>query len=58
MPLGRHWRGLRQYDSCFTAIEGIDWMPEELRSNENFGADVSRENTVKLLRLAFILSLQ
>ncbi|RXG69028.1 DEP domain-containing protein 1A, partial [Armadillidium vulgare] len=50
MPLSRHWRGLKQYDSCFTASEAIDWLHDYLRSNPNFGQNVVREQATKLLR--------
>ncbi|KAB7502608.1 DEP domain-containing protein 1A, partial [Armadillidium nasatum] len=50
MPLSRHWRGLKQYDSCFTASEAIDWLHDYLRSNPNFGQNVIREQATKLLR--------
>ncbi|XP_076034655.1 uncharacterized protein LOC143021201 isoform X2 [Oratosquilla oratoria] len=50
MPLSRHWRGLRQYDNCFTAADAIDWLHQHLRNDPNFGTSVSREQTIKLLR--------
>ncbi|KAK7086424.1 hypothetical protein SK128_017618 [Halocaridina rubra] len=50
MPVSRHWRGLRQYDRCFTASEAIEWLHNHLKSNPNFGSSVSREQTTKLLR--------
>ncbi|XP_045584516.1 DEP domain-containing protein 1A isoform X3 [Procambarus clarkii] len=50
MPVSRHWKGLRQYDRCFTATEAIDWLLNHLQSNPNFGDSVSRDQTAKLLR--------
>ncbi|XP_068240420.1 DEP domain-containing protein 1A-like isoform X2 [Palaemon carinicauda] len=50
MPVSRHWRGLRQYERCFTAAEAIDWLHVHLKNNPNFGSSVSREQTTKLLR--------
>ncbi|XP_071533389.1 uncharacterized protein [Panulirus ornatus] len=50
MPVSRHWRGLRQYDKCFTAIEAIDWLHNHLQNDPNFGNSVSRDQTIKLLR--------
>ncbi|XP_064122053.1 DEP domain-containing protein 1A-like isoform X2 [Macrobrachium nipponense] len=50
MPVSRHWRGLRQYERCFTASEAIDWLHVHLKNNPNFGSSVSREQTTKLLR--------
>ncbi|XP_053647606.2 DEP domain-containing protein 1A isoform X2 [Cherax quadricarinatus] len=50
MPVSRHWRGLRQYERCFTATEAIDWLLNHLQSDPNFANSVSREQTTKLLR--------
>lgn len=50
MPVSKHWRGLRQYERCFTAAEAIDWLHNHLQSDPNFGSSVSRDQTTKLLR--------
>ncbi|XP_042863645.1 DEP domain-containing protein 1A-like isoform X3 [Penaeus japonicus] len=50
MPVSKHWRGLRQYERCFTASEAIDWLHNHLQSDPNFGSSVSRDQTTKLLR--------
>lgn len=50
MPVSRHWRGLRQYDRCFTATEAVDWLHVHLQNDDNFGSSVTRDQTVKLLR--------
>lgn len=50
MPVSRHWRGLRQYERCFTASEAVDWLHQHLQSNPNFSRSVSRDQTIKLLR--------
>jgi hypothetical protein len=42
MPLGRHRRYMKTYDNCFSSSEGIDWLHDYLKSNRNFGADVTR----------------
>lgn len=42
MPLGRHRRYMKTYDNCFSSSEAIDWLHDYLKSNRNFGADVTR----------------
>ncbi|NXE98936.1 DEP1A protein, partial [Menura novaehollandiae] len=50
MPLRKHRQHFRQHGSCFTASEAVDWLHEVLRSNSNFGPEVTRQQTVQLLR--------
>ncbi|XP_072199376.1 DEP domain-containing protein 1A isoform X2 [Excalfactoria chinensis] len=50
MPLRSHRQHLKKHGSCFTASEAADWLHEVLRSNSNFGPEVSRQQTVQLLR--------
>ncbi|NXC05531.1 DEP1A protein, partial [Orthonyx spaldingii] len=50
MPLRRHRQRLRSHGSCFTAAEAADWLHPVLRSNSSFGPDVTRQQTVQLLR--------
>ncbi|XP_072108671.1 DEP domain-containing protein 1B-like isoform X1 [Mobula birostris] len=50
MPLKKHRLHFRTYDRCFTAAQGIDWLHELLRSNHNFGPEVTRYQTVQLLK--------
>ncbi|XP_059709531.1 DEP domain-containing protein 1A isoform X1 [Haemorhous mexicanus] len=50
MPLRRHRQRLRSHGSCFTAAEAADWLHQVLRSNSSFGPDVTRQQTVQLLR--------
>ncbi|XP_041254248.1 DEP domain-containing protein 1A isoform X2 [Onychostruthus taczanowskii] len=50
MPLRRHRQRLRSHGGCFTAAEAADWLHPVLRSNGSFGPDVTREQTVQLLR--------
>ncbi|XP_065593248.1 DEP domain-containing protein 1A isoform X2 [Cyrtonyx montezumae] len=50
MPLRTHRQHFRKYGSCFTASEAVDWLHEALRSSSNFGPEVSRQQTVQLLR--------
>ncbi|NXA65777.1 DEP1A protein, partial [Mohoua ochrocephala] len=50
MPLRRHRQRLRTHGSCFTAAEAADWLHQVLRSNSSFGPDVTRQQTVQLLR--------
>ncbi|XP_061680258.1 DEP domain-containing protein 1A isoform X2 [Syngnathoides biaculeatus] len=50
MPLKKHRQNLRNYSSCFTALAAVDWLHQMLCSNSNFGPDVSRQQTVQLLK--------
>ncbi|NXL84769.1 DEP1A protein, partial [Alectura lathami] len=50
MPLRRHRQHFKRHGSCFTASEAVDWLHQVLRSDSNFGPDVSRQQTVQLLR--------
>uniref|UniRef100_A0A4W3GDU7 DEP domain-containing protein n=1 Tax=Callorhinchus milii TaxID=7868 RepID=A0A4W3GDU7_CALMI len=50
MPLRKHRLHFKRYGSCFTASEAVDWLHELLRSNSNFGPDVTRQQTLQLLR--------
>ncbi|NXK69340.1 DEP1A protein, partial [Sylvietta virens] len=50
MPLRRHRQRLRSHGSCFTAAEAADWLHQVLRGNSSFGPDVTRQQTVQLLR--------
>ncbi|OXB82181.1 UNVERIFIED_CONTAM: hypothetical protein H355_009060 [Colinus virginianus] len=50
MPLRTHRQHFRKHGSCFTASEAVDWLHEALRSSSSFGPDVSRQQTVQLLR--------
>ncbi|XP_019740157.1 DEP domain-containing protein 1A isoform X1 [Hippocampus comes] len=50
MPLKKHRQNLRNYSSCFTALAAVDWLHQMLCSNSNFGPDVTRQQTVQLLK--------
>ncbi|NXN05635.1 DEP1A protein, partial [Sylvia borin] len=50
MPVRRHRQRLRSHGSCFTAAEAADWLHQLLRGHSSFGPDVSRQQTVQLLR--------
>ncbi|XP_028633424.1 DEP domain-containing protein 1A isoform X3 [Grammomys surdaster] len=50
MPLRKHRQHLKKYSNCFTAVEAVDWLYDLLRSNSNFGPEVTRQQTVQLLR--------
>ncbi|XP_059840339.1 DEP domain-containing protein 1B-like isoform X1 [Hypanus sabinus] len=50
MPLKKHSVRLKKYNNCFTASEAVDWLHELLRNNSNFGPDVTRQQTLQLLR--------
>ncbi|XP_021051271.1 DEP domain-containing protein 1A isoform X1 [Mus pahari] len=50
MPLRKHRQHLKKYNNCFTAVEAVDWLYDLLRSNSNFGPEVTRQQTIQLLR--------
>ena len=50
MPLKKHRQNFRHHASCFTASAAVDWLHQLLRSNSNFGPDVTRQQTVQLLK--------
>uniref|UniRef100_A0AAY4EV79 DEP domain-containing protein 1B n=1 Tax=Denticeps clupeoides TaxID=299321 RepID=A0AAY4EV79_9TELE len=50
MPVRRHWSRFRSYDSSFSAAEAVDWLHQLLRRNHNFGPEVTRGQTLQLLR--------
>ncbi|XP_058846209.1 DEP domain-containing protein 1B-like isoform X1 [Acipenser ruthenus] len=50
MPLRKHRVHFRTYESCFTASEAVDWLHKLLKSNQNFGPEVTRTQTVQLLK--------
>ncbi|XP_008101075.2 DEP domain-containing protein 1B isoform X1 [Anolis carolinensis] len=50
MPLRRHRCHFKIYERCFTASEAVDWLHRLLRHNQNFGPEVTRTQTVQLLK--------
>lgn len=50
MPLRKHRQNFRNYSSCFTSSAAVDWLHQLLVSNSNFGPDVTRQQTVQLLK--------
>ncbi|XP_034736563.1 DEP domain-containing protein 1A isoform X2 [Etheostoma cragini] len=50
MPVRKHRQNFRHHSACFTASAAVDWMHQLLRSNSNFGPDVTRQQTVQLLK--------
>lgn len=50
MPLRRHWAHFRYYDWSFTGSEAVDYLHDLLRRNHNFGPEVTRYQTLQLLR--------
>ncbi|XP_035245853.1 DEP domain-containing protein 1B [Anguilla anguilla] len=50
MPLRRHWAHFRSYDNSFTGSEAVDWLHALLKRNHNFGPEVTRYQTLQLLR--------
>ncbi|XP_076876879.1 DEP domain-containing protein 1B-like isoform X2 [Brachyhypopomus gauderio] len=50
MPLKRHWAHFRSYDNSFTASEAVDYLYVLLKHNQNFGPEVTRYQSLQLLR--------
>lgn len=50
MPLRRHWAHFRCYDCSFTGTEAVDYLHNLLRDNHNFGPEITRYQTLQLLR--------
>ncbi|XP_054034532.1 DEP domain-containing protein 1B isoform X1 [Dryobates pubescens] len=50
MPLRKHRCLFKSYERCFKASEAVDCLHELLGSNQNFGPEVTRSQTVKLLK--------
>ncbi|XP_078531254.1 DEP domain-containing protein 1B isoform X1 [Lissotriton helveticus] len=50
MPLRRHRIHFKTYDNCFSAFEAIVCLHDLLRDNQNFGPDVTRNQTIQLLK--------
>lgn len=50
MPLRKHRQNFRHYASCFYASAAVDWLHQLLCNNSNFGPDVTRQQTVQLLK--------
>ncbi|KAF4525359.1 hypothetical protein B566_EDAN007842 [Ephemera danica] len=54
MPTKKHRKGFRVVESCFTGEEAVTWFLRTLRKNENFGCNVSWEQTQLLLEKFFL----
>ncbi|KAM9329060.1 DEP domain-containing protein 1B [Gastrophryne carolinensis] len=50
MPQRRHRVHFKIYEKCFTASEAADWLHELLQCNQNFGPEVTRAQTIQLLK--------
>ncbi|XP_069912836.1 DEP domain-containing protein 1B [Oryctolagus cuniculus] len=50
MPVRKHRCRFKSYERCFTAAEAADWLHELLRCSQNFGPEVTRKQTVQLLK--------
>lgn len=50
MPVKKHRQHLRSYPNCFTATAAADWLHDLLKNNCNFGPEVTRQQTVQLLK--------
>ncbi|XP_044157193.1 DEP domain-containing protein 1A isoform X2 [Bufo gargarizans] len=50
MPLKKHRQNFKTYGNCFTSADAIDWLHHLLKNNSNFGSEVTRQQTIQLLR--------
>uniref|UniRef100_A0A673FUW4 Retinal Mueller cells isomerohydrolase n=1 Tax=Sinocyclocheilus rhinocerous TaxID=307959 RepID=A0A673FUW4_9TELE len=50
MPLKKHRQHFRVYMNCFTASAAVDWLHELLKNNSNFGPEVTKQQTIQLLK--------
>ncbi|XP_056408429.1 DEP domain-containing protein 1B [Hyla sarda] len=50
MTQKKHRVHFKTYDRCFTASEAVDWLHELLQCNQNFGPEVTRSQTIQLLK--------
>ncbi|OCT82571.1 hypothetical protein XELAEV_18025097mg [Xenopus laevis] len=50
MPLTKHRQHFKAYGNYFTASEAIDLLHQLLKTNSNFGSEVTRQQTIQLLR--------
>ncbi|XP_059359921.1 DEP domain-containing protein 1A isoform X2 [Carassius carassius] len=50
MPLKKHRQHFRVFTNSFTASAAVDWLHELLKNNSNFGPEVTRQQTIQLLK--------
>ncbi|XP_075711017.1 DEP domain-containing protein 1B isoform X2 [Rhinoderma darwinii] len=50
MTQKKHRVHFKTYEQCFTATEAVDWLHELLQCNQNFGPEVTRSQTIQLLK--------
>uniref|UniRef100_A0A8C5PBI7 DEP domain-containing protein 1B n=1 Tax=Leptobrachium leishanense TaxID=445787 RepID=A0A8C5PBI7_9ANUR len=50
MPRKRHRVHFKTYDNCFAASDAVDFLHELLQCNQNFGPEVTRSQTIQLLK--------
>ncbi|KAG8456590.1 hypothetical protein GDO86_002388 [Hymenochirus boettgeri] len=50
MPQKRHRIHFKIYERCFTATEAVDWLHKLLQCSQNFGPEVTRNQTIQLLK--------
>lgn len=49
MPTKRHWYQFKAFHDTFSGSEAADWLHDCLKNNNNFGTQVTREQTIRLL---------
>lgn len=50
MPLKKHKKNMRTYENCFSSTEAVDFLHRNLQKNPNFGPDVTKDQTIQLLK--------
>nr|CAB3237387.1 DEP domain-containing protein 1A-like [Phallusia mammillata] len=50
MPKRRHRRHLKLHNECFAASDAVDFLHKLLKNNHNIGSEVTRLQTIQLLR--------
>ncbi|CAK8673907.1 unnamed protein product [Clavelina lepadiformis] len=50
MPTKKHRHLLKTYVDCFIASDAVEWLHALLKANENFGPNVTKQQTVQLLK--------
>lgn len=48
LPCGRHRRYMKTFDNCFSGASATEWLLQYLKTNGNFGSDISRYSRMLL----------
>ena len=50
MPVKKHRYKMKTYENCFSSSDAVEWLHNHLQTNDNFGPEVTREQTTQLLK--------